>query len=656
MCNHHHEHHSQHTDCHHHGKAAHWLGKHTELYFALFSGLFLALAYGLSFFGFSKQILIGIYTASLFFGGFFNIQEAGIKLVKGRFEIDFLMIVAACGAAYLGNWAEGALLLFLFSLGHALEHYALGRAQHAINALGNLTPQVALLKGAGTFEEVPIENLKIGDIILVKAHSQIAADGVVIAGESSVNQAPITGESMSIDKVPFGGGNENFETISETHKVYAGTLNGATPLEVEVRRKASHSTVARMIKMVSEAQAKQSPTQRFTKRIEKYYVPVVLMLVVLLCFVFLLGVETFQESFYRAITVLVASSPCALAISTPGTVLSGIARGAQKGVLIKGGGALEDLGSVQAIAFDKTGTLTEGKPRVVEVVTNNVDSEYFLSLAMSLETFSNHPLAVAIVNYAKNMTKPLEIARKSVKILEGKGVEAIVNGESLRMGRLSFLKAEIPELLKEKVVDFQQKGYTLVGLSNEKEFLGLIALIDSPKKEAAQMLKNLRNLGIEKLVMLTGDQQAVADTVGKELAVREVLGGLFPEDKVNAIKDLNERYGKSAMVGDGINDAPAMATSTVAIAMGAAGSDVALETADIALLSDNIQQIPFAVGLSRKAKKIIKENLYISLGSILFLIPMAIFNLTGIGATIVLHEGTTILVILNALRLLQYRL
>lgn len=658
MCEHHHKHthHHGHGHGHHHHSNMQILGKHTELYFAILAGVFVVVGYGLSLFPIAKSYVIVCYVIAFFFGAFFSVQEAFTKLLKGKFEIDFLMFVAACGAAYLNKWVEGALLLFLFSLGHALEHYALQRAQKAISALGDLTPSVALVKQDDKFVEKPIENLKIGDIILVKAHQKIAADGVVISGQSSVNQAAITGESMPVDKFANTDYNSNsFDEIDAAHKVFAGTLNGGSPLEIKVLRIAAQSTVSRMIEMVSKAQAKQSPTQHFTKRIEKYYVPAVLLLVIMLCFVFVSGVESFEESLYRAMSVLVASSPCALAISTPGTVLSGIARGAQKGILFKGGSALENLGSVSAIAFDKTGTLTEGKPQVVEVIPYNLEKTELLSLALSIESFSNHPLAVAIVQYANDFAERRIIEKRAINVVEGKGIAAVIDNENVKIGKLSFLSTTIPNIIQEKIVLFESKGYTLVGVATNTNFLGLIALIDQPKPTAANMLKNLRKQGIKKLLMLTGDQQSVAQTVGEALGIKEVRGGLLPEDKVAAIKELNTRYGKTAMIGDGVNDAPAMATSTVSIAMGAAGSDIALETADIALLSDNIRQIPFAVGLSRKAKQIIKQNLFISLSSIALLIPLAIFNITGIGATVILHEGTTILVILNALRLLGYK-
>ncbi|PVX52048.1 Cd2+/Zn2+-exporting ATPase [Balneicella halophila] len=647
---------SEHNHIHNHPQF-NIFGKNTELYFAILSGIFLILGYALSFTSKIDDYLVIIYLISFFFGSFFAIQEAFLKLLKARFEIDLLMVVAAFGAAYLDKWAEGALLLFLFSLGHALEHYALGKAEKAISELGKLMPDVALVRKGNEFVEVPTSELVVGDTVLVKAHEQIAADGVVIAGESSVNQASITGESMPVDKSEMKGESKiSFNDIPAEHRVFAGTINGESPLEIKVMRLASQSTVSRMIEMVSEAKAKQSPTQHLTKKIEKYYVPAVLLLVIILGFVFLTGIETLEDSLYRALTVLVASSPCALAISTPGTILSGIARGAKKGVVFKGGAALEDLGSVKAIAFDKTGTLTEGKPQVVDFVLNTITKEDFFALAMSIESFSSHPLAQSIISYSEQFTGPIEIDKNDVEVVNGSGIEAIVNDKRIQIGRISYLIAKVPLEIQKKINVFEEKGYTLVGMGSDSQFLGVIALQDKPKHTAKKMIKRLRKLGIKKIVMLTGDQQAVANTVGKELNISEVFGGLYPEDKVKAIEDLNKRYGKSAMIGDGVNDAPAMATSTVSVAMGAAGSDVALETADIALLSDKISKIPFAVGLSRSAEKIIKQNLYISLGSIAVLIPMALFDITGIGATIVLHEGTTVFVILNALRLLSYNL
>ncbi len=657
-CSHHHTQEEGNVHNHEHGWGAHLLGEHTTLYFALLAGVFLFTGYVFSFFESLSSYSLVCYVLSFFLSSFFTIQGTLLKLQKGKFEIDFLMVIAACGAAYLDKWAEGTLLLFLFSLGHALEHYALGKAEKAINTLGKLAPETALVKKGKDFIKIPVKELRIGDIILIKSHSKIAADAVVISGKSSVNQSSITGESIPSDKEPFEEyKDEDFNEIADRYKVFTGTINGSGPLEAKVLKTSEHSTVSRMIRMVKEARAKQSPTQHFTRKIEKYYVPSVLLLVLLLCFVFLLGVETFSESLYRALTVLVASSPCAIAISTPGTVLSGIARGAQKGILFKGGAALENLGSVCAIAFDKTGTLTEGNPQVVRVIPNRIADKELLSLTMSVESFSNHPLALSIVEYAKKeKAVRLGIAKETVNVVEGKGVEAIYDNEKVRIGKLSFLPQRIPDSLTQQIKELEESGCTLVGIGKGEDFLGIFALLDKPKTETAEMLASLKELGIFNFAMLTGDRKDVADSIGKEIGISEIASELLPENKVVAVEDLRNRYRKVAMVGDGVNDAPAMATSTASIAIGASGSDVALETADIALLSNNIMQIPFAVGLSRKAKRIIKQNLIISIGSIALLIPLALANLTGIGITIFLHEGTTILVIANALRLLNYKL
>lgn len=647
--------HKEHHHDHHHHHHFHWLGEYTELIFAILSGVFVLSGYLLTFTEVAPWVSWSFYLVAFFCGGIFTALEASQKIFKGEFEIDFLMLVAACGAAYLGKWGEGALLLFLFSLGHALEHYALGKAQKSIKALGKLTPKTALLKEGETITEIPIEKLEKGAEILVKAHSLIATDGVVVKGQSSVNQSSITGESMPVDKFPMDTyTNQNMEDISNEHRVFAGTLNGNSPLVVKVLCEAEDTTISRMIKMVSEAQAKQSPTQKFTKKIEKYYVPSVLVLVVLLCFVFLTGIEPFSDSFYRAMTVLVGASPCALAISTPGTVLSGIARAAQKGVLIKGGGALENLGEVDAIAFDKTGTLTQGKPEITHIIPfGGTTEQELVQMAISLERFTNHPLAVAIVNYGKKQRIDF-LSVSDVNVVEGQGVKGTWEETKICIGKVEFLNVELSTQMQEQQEYLEKNGQTIVGISKANSLIGFIGLMDKPKEKSQQVIAQLSSQGIEKILILTGDLQSVATTVGSELGVNESYGGLLPEDKVAVIEELNKNHKKTAMIGDGVNDAPAMATSTVAIAMGAAGSDVALETADIALLSDRLEQLPFAVGLSRKAKQIIKQNLWISLGSIAVIIPLALFGITGMGATVFLHEGITILVILNALRLLYF--
>ena len=380
------------------------------------------------------------YIIAYFFGGFFITIQAIKKITKGGFDIDFLMIAAAAGAAYIGSWEEGSLLLFLFSLGHALEHYAMNKAKKSIEALNKISPKTALIKTNGGLEEIAIDNLKINDIIVVKPHTKIAADGVIISGSSSINQAPITGESIPVDKTLIKStiGLPAFKDIDKKHVVFTGTINGDGSLEVLVLKLSQDSTVSRLIKMVSEAETQKSPTQRLTKKFEKWYVPIVILIVFLLCFAYLVIDESFDTSLYRAITVLVAASPCALAISTPSAVLSGIARAAQKGVLIKGGKALEDLGEITTMAFDKTGTLTEGKPKLTNIITfNNFNTTEFIEIVLEVESLSNHPLAKAI---AADITAKYNIQSKNnatnVNAIQGKGVSALYKGNKVYIGNL----------------------------------------------------------------------------------------------------------------------------------------------------------------------------------------------------------------------------
>lgn len=639
-------------------------GKNTELIFAIFCGVALGTGFGLSYIaGLPSWISLSLYIIAYFFGGYFTAKEAIVTIIKGGFEIDFLMLVAAIGAAILGAWAEGALLLFLFSLGHSLEHYAMNKARKSITALTSLAPPTALVVRDGKQEEIPIEELVLGDIIIMKPNSKIPADGVVIKGEGSINQAPITGESVPVDKSPVPDPAKDYtseKSIKSQYRVFAGTINGASVLEVKVIKEAKDSTISRLIKMVNEAEKQKSPTQLFTDKFEKYFVPVVLILVALLCFAFLVIDEPFSKSFYRAMSVLVAASPCALAISTPSAVLSGVARAARGGVLIKGGRPLEDLGSLNAIAFDKTGTLTEGKPELTNSIPlNNVSEEELLILAVAVEKLSDHPLAEAIVKGAMEKLKKQTIPEaRNVKGITGRGVQAEVNGKKVLIGNKALFEKEkdgIPADFLKQVEDLEKGGHTTMLVKRDKDFIGILSLMDVPRKEAKQVLSELSTLGIKKMIMLTGDNQEVAEAVAKQIGVTEAWGNLMPEDKVKAVQKLDKSEGMVAMVGDGVNDAPAMAKSTVGIAMGAAGSDVALETADIALMGDKLESLPFAIGLSRKARSIIKQNLRISLGVVAALIPLTILGIASIGPAVLAHEGSTMIVVLNALRLLAYK-
>lgn len=639
-------------------------GVKSELYFALLCGAFMIIGFVIQK-GMNPAHWFSLvsYIIAYVFGGYFISIEAFKKIIKGGFDIDFLMIAAAAGAAYIGSWAEGALLLFLFSLGHALEHYAMNKAKKSIEALNSLSPKTALVKRNGTFKEISIDDLKIKDVILVKPHTKIAADGVIIKGSSSINQAPITGESMPVDKTCIDNSSAlpDFNTIDKKHIVFTGTINGDNVIEVLVLKLSKDSTVSRLIKMVKDVETQKSPTQRLTKKFEKWYVPIVIILVVVLCFAYLFVDETFNDSLYRAITVLVAASPCALAISTPSAVLSGIARAAQNGILIKGGKALEDLGEITTIAFDKTGTLTEGKPKLTNVIPlHNYDELEFVKLVLDVESLSNHPLAKAISKDIQTTYKlESQNLASTVNAIQGKGITAVYSGGEVFIGNVKLMEDSgiiVDGLVHSKMKSLLENGHTVMIVGFKKEIIGLISVMDVPRKTAASTLLRLKAIGIKHMVMLTGDHQNVGDAIAKQIGLTEAKGNLLPEDKVSEIKKLITSFKKIAMVGDGVNDAPAMALSTVSVAMGAAGSDVALETADVALMSDKIENLPFVIGLSRASKRIIKQNIFISLGVVVVLVPVTILGLTNIGLAVAFHEGSTIVVVLNALRLLRYQM
>lgn len=627
------------TNEHHHHH-----GKYTEIGCSLTCGLLLGIGFILSS-NASLIFYIGAYAA----GGFFTLKEAIENIREKRFDIDSLMLIAAAGAAILGDWAEGALLLFLFSLGHSLEHYAMDKARHSISALAGLAPKTALLTNG---EEVPVKQLKPGDIILIKPNSKIPADGLIIKGNSSINQAPITGESLPVDKTAFTGEKEKPE-----NRVFAGTINGNGSLEVKVQKLAEDSTLSRLIKLVNEAQKQKSPVQLLTDRFEKYFVPFVIILVTILCFAFLVIDEPFSKSFYRAMSVLVAASPCALAIATPSAVLSGVARAAREGVLIKGGRPLEDLGDITTLAFDKTGTLTLGQPVLTDILpAEGVSNADLLKPLVAVEKLSDHPLAAAIVKGGTEKLNGTVIPpAEGLTAVLGKGVKARWQQHDIHIGNAALFEMDLPRRLKQPLDDKEAQGHTTMMIKQDGVYLGAVTVMDQPRPEAKSTLQQLKKLGIKKMVMLSGDSQTVADTIAKEIGLTDAKGQLLPEDKVAAIQALKASEGKVAMIGDGVNDAPAMAGSTVGIAMGAAGSDVALETADMALMGDQLDKLPFAIALSRRARRTIKQNLVISLGMVAILIPLTLFGIASMGPAVLAHEGSTLIVALNALRLLAFK-
>lgn len=628
-----------------------------DIVLAVLAGLFLLGGFLVHVMGGPQEIRIALLLVSYVCGGFYPAQDMVKTLAEFKLDIDLLMFAAAFGAASLGHFEEGAMLLFLFSLGGAGERLAISKARRAIKALADLTPQTAMLiQPDGSRREVPVEELRLGDRVLVAPGQRLPADGKIVSGDSAIDQSPITGESVPVDKAP---GDD----------VFAGTINGDGTLSVEVGKLASDNTLAKVVRMVEEAQTTKSPTQLFTDRVEKWYVPLVVIATgMLIVGPPLIGWAPRREDaslwagwFYQAMAFLTAASPCALAIGTPAAVLSGIARAARGGMLVKGGAHLENLGRVRAIAFDKTGTLTFGRPEVMEVVplVSDIDESRLLALAASVEAGSRHPIAEAVVQAADDREVPHAMA-EDIDQKPGVGISGRVGGETIVVGRPASFASSLAGVdpMHRRAHEMESAGRTVVAISDAGRMLGLIGLADRARPEARQMIERLKDQGVRHTIMLTGDNQRTAAAIAQSVGIDEYLAELMPEDKVGKVKELDDRFGRVAMVGDGVNDAPAMANATVGIAIGGAAgsaSDVALETADIALLADDLGKLPDAMGVSRYARKIIVQNLVIALGVIAVLSPLAALGGTPISAAVLFHEGSTVLVVVNSLRILAYR-
>ncbi len=636
-----------------------------ELWFSIAAGVTYAggmiaeFALGLPMVGWPLVFFLATY----FFGGFFTFRTAIASTMRGKFEVDFLMLVAAIGAALIGRWAEGAVLLFLFSLGHALEEYALSRASKSIESLAELAPRSALLRRGGDEPvEVPVEEIVVGDIVVIRPNSRIPSDGFVISGVSAVDQSAVTGESIPVEKEPVADPERamrTVDTLPAANRVFAGTVNGSGVLEVEVTATSTDSTLSKVVELVRSADQAASPTQQFIDRFQRWYVPAVILgVAVTLLISWLAFAQPFPDAFYLAMTVLVAASPCALAIATPAAVLAGVARAARAGVLVKGGAPLETLGRVKAMAFDKTGTLTWGAPRVTSVTpaTDVPESELIRTL-VAVEALSDHPLAEAIVRDLEPRVPQTErLTATDLNAVVGRGVTATIDGERVDVGNLRMFDEQqltLTGTLADAYTQARDSGQTLMIVRRGDRFLGIVGVMDASRAESAQVLSALRGANVGQLVMISGDNQRVADAVGREVGVDTAIGELLPEDKVAQITRLAETHRPIAMVGDGVNDAPAMARADVGIAMGAAGSTVALETCDIALMSDDLGRVPFAVRLSRATSRIIRQNLIASLAIVAFLI-LATFLGLNIGAVVLIHEGSTLIVVGNALRLLNF--
>jgi len=598
--------------------------------------------------GWNPTLILGLYFVAYVAGGWFGVVASIEALKEKTLNVDLLMILAALGAAAIGQPAEGATLLFLFSLSNTLQTYAMDRSRKAIEKLLDLRPAQATVRRGSRLISLPIEQLTLGDVVLVRPGERFPIDGEVISGESDVDQATITGESMPVHK-----------QIQDL--VFAGTVNGTGSLEIRVTRLAKDTTLARIVKMVEDAQATKANTQQMLDTFEEKYAIFVLVAAVLLIFVpwLVLG-QAFQPTFYRAMTWLVVASPCALVISTPASILSAIANGARNGVLFKGGVHLEKTATLKVLAFDKTGTLTSGKPTLSELhAFDNFKEDEMLRLVAALESRSEHPLAKAIVQaaHSRDLSLPQSMDFRAVP---GQGVEGTVDSHHLWIGNeRMFVERDvnIPAEILNEAGDMQSEGQTAMFVYEAKaqKFLGLLGVADTLREDAVEMIKALKTAGIEHVVMLTGDNAKVAAKIAARAGVDEFHADLLPQDKVTVLKSLQKKYGPVAMVGDGVNDAPSLATADIGIAMGGAGTDVAIETADVVLMSDDLRKIPFSIGLARQARKVVWQNLTFALAVIVLLIASAFGANLPLPLGVVGHEGSTVIVVLNGLRLLGYR-
>ncbi|HKX33263.1 MAG TPA: heavy metal translocating P-type ATPase [Blastocatellia bacterium] len=575
-------------------------------------------------------------------GGFLPLRGALLSLRQGIADIEMLMVLAAVGAGALGAWFEGAFLLFLFSLGHLLEHRAMDRARRAITALGGLCPQTARVKRIDTIVELPVNEVRCGDLLLVRPGDRVPLDGRIDRGHSSLDQATITGDPVPVAKGPGDA-------------VFAGTVNTEGPLEVEVTKLSSESVLSRVIDMVSEAEAQKGPAQRFAQRLERVFVPIILCVAPLLTASLFFSGLGFRAALLRGLSLLVAASPCALAIATPVAVLSAVARAARSGVLIKGGAQLEALGKVASIAFDKTGTLTVGRPRLITVsVAPGVSEPELLAAAAAAESNSSHPIAQAILDGARSRGIS-HVAAESVEVLPGKGLRSCVNGETVNVGNLTLFQGEaVPGNIAATMRKLEAAGQTTVIVKSGRRFLGILGVADTIRHEARETLSALRRAGIKKNLMLSGDNLAVAKAIGRQVGIDDARAPLRSESKVAVLRGL-AKEGGVAMVANGMRDAPALAAASVGIAMGGAGSEVALETADLVLMGDGLHHLPFAVTLARKAGEVINQNLLIAVGVSTLLVIASFCGWAQIGQAVIVHEGSTLLVVLNGLRLLGYR-
>jgi len=630
------------SDCDMHAESPAPATAHARQALVIASGAALAAGFGLQLAGFSTRAYVPAFATAIIAGGMYTVRRAFSAARMFSLDINVLMLLAVAGAMAIGEWEEGATVIFLFALAQLLEARSMARARHAIRALMDLSPADALVHRDGADRRVPVDLVAIGETLVVRPGEKIPLDGKVISGQSPVNQAPITGESLPVEKGP---GDD----------VFAGTINGRGALEVGVTRLRRDTTLAHIVNLVETAQASRAPVQLFVDRFARYYTPAVIALAAALVVVPPLAGGSFSEWTYRGLVLLVISCPCALVISTPVSVVSALAAAAREGVLIKGGVHLERTGAVRCVAFDKTGTLTRGAPRVVDVIPlQDTRSDEILRIAAAVEARSEHPIAHAIVKHAVGAGVPLQSSIGSHS-LPGLGAEGQVDGRRALVGNHRLFEDRglcTPEI-HEGLDRIAANGQTAVLVAANDRALGIISVADETREAGRIAIEMLRRQGVKHVVMLTGDHQGTALGIARELGVDEVRAELMPEDKVRAVQDLRRTYGVVAMVGDGVNDAPALAAADVGIAMGVAGTDAALETADVALMADELLKIPFTVRLSRATLRNIKTNVAISLSLKAVFLVMAVAGVATLWMAVLADMGASLFVIANGLRLLR---
>lgn len=587
------------------------------------------------------------FAASIFIGGYGLFRKGLRSLIRLQFDMSTLMTVAILGAAAIGEWGEGATVVILFAISEMLERYSMEKARHSIRSLMEMAPREAEVRRGEHTVMLPVENIRIGDRMIVKPGQKLAMDGIVVKGSSTINQAAITGESVPASK------NVNDE-------VFAGTLNEEGLLEVEVTREHEDTTLARIIHLVEEAQAERAPSQQFVDRFAKYYTPVIMVLALATAALppLIVG-ASWSEWVYRGLALLVVGCPCALVISTPVSIVTAIGNAARNGVLIKGGIHLEEAGRLAAVAFDKTGTVTRGVPEVTDLATyGSLPVEQWLSLAAALERQSRHPLASAIVRKADAIGATASVTVDSFQSVTGKGLSATIDGRSYWIGSPAYCAEHgvvLPASIRQQIRHWQEEAKTAIVFGSQTEVLGAVAVADAIRPTSRAVVEELHRMGVRKTVLLTGDNQATAEAIGRQLGITDIQAELLPQDKLAHMKRLRETYGHTAMVGDGVNDAPALAASTIGIAMGGAGTDTALETADIALMADDLEKLPYTIRLSRKTMTIIKQNVIFALGIKLLALVLIVPGWLTLWMAIFADMGATLLVTLNSLRLLRVR-